>query len=169
MKNKKNNNPKLALSCLDSAACFLFGWIGVVMDHLRVVPPCSSPLLHPPPLCCSAASPKHDAKRGHFAAQLPGTPPEKWGAAHHLPGLTDVAHGLKFLGKFSYQFLTWKAVLGHIPYFLLPCEGFPNRENGILVAMNFVASAPAWSSRSVSQCRGDVPFCDTAAKALLTT
>lgn len=71
----------------------LFGWIVVVMDPLRVVPPCRSPVLHPPPLCCSAASPKHEAKHGHFAAQLPGTPPEKRGASHHLPGLTDVAHG----------------------------------------------------------------------------
>ena len=33
-----------------------------------------------------------------------------------------------------------------------------------------IASAPAWSSRSGSaQCRRDVPFCDTAAKALFST
>ena len=129
----------------------LFGWIVVVMDPLRVVPPCSSPVLHPPPLCCSAASPKRDAKHGHFAAQLPGTPPEKWGAAHHLPRFNWCCTwfiGLKFGPIFQINFLHERQFWDTSLTFYHHVGIFPT---GILVAMEFCCLSsglvvPEWFS-----------------------
>ena len=147
---KSKINPKLALTCLDSTTCS-----PVWVDCGR----------HGPPQSCASVQFSSAASTTSLLFRCVS---EAWRKARPFCRTAARHTSWKMRSCASSPWVdwccTWFICLKFGPIFLSISS---NRHFG---RHEFFASAPAWSSRSGSaQCRRDVPFCDTSAKASLIT
>lgn len=148
---KSKINPKLALTCLDSTTCS-----PVWVDCGR----------HGPPQSCASVQFSSAASTTSLLFRCVS---EAWRKARPFCRTAARHTSWKTRSFASSPWVdwccTWFICLKFGPIFLI---NFLHERQFWDTFLTFYHSAPAWSSRSGSaQCRRDVPFCDTAAKALV--